>query len=272
MKWKLLPYASATVMLAAGAARAGPTAIDLGAASSFAVLSGSGVTNTGSTVLTGSLGVWPGTSITGFPPGIVENGAIHDDDAVAQAAEAGALTAYTTAAGETGAISLTGQNLGGLTLTPGIYNFSSSALLTGTLTLNDEGNPAALFIFQIGSTLTTASASIVKFINGGAGANVFWQVGSSATLGTGSQFDGTILANTSITLNTGANIGCGAALALNGAVTLQDNAVSSGAASCGGGTSVPEPYTFSLFPAALLGIALARRQAARSRGVTPDNP
>ena len=118
---------------------------------------------------------------------------------------------------------LTGQNLGGLTLTPGVYSFSSSAQLTGTLTLDAQGDPNALFVFQIGSTLTTASNSSVVFINGGQGNNTFWQVGSSATLGTGTAFTGNILALASITLTTGANIRCGRALARNGAVTQDHN-------------------------------------------------
>ena len=108
---------------------------------------------------------------------------------------------------------LTGQNLGGMTLTPGVYFFASSAQLTGTLTLNNLGNPNAVFVFQIGSTLTTASASSVIFSNSLTDSNVYWQVGSSATLGTTTAFEGNILALTSITLNTGATIGCGSALA-----------------------------------------------------------
>ena len=132
----------------------------------------------------------------------------HAADAVALQAQNDLTTAYNAAAGLVHTQDLTGQDLGGLTLMPGVYFFSSSAQLTGTLTLNDQGDPNAQFVFQIGSTLTTASNSSVVTINGGSmpGCTVFWQVGSSATLGTGTAFEGHILALTSITLNTGATI------------------------------------------------------------------
>jgi type VI secretion system secreted protein VgrG len=163
-------------------------------------------------------------------------------------AQADALTAYTFAAGLAPTETLTGQNLGGLTLTPGVYFFASSAALTGMLTLDAQGNPNALFLFQIGSTLTTASASSVHFINGGQGGSVFWQVGSSATLGTTTAFAGTIIANTSITLDTSATIGCGRAFALNGAVSMDTNTVS--IANTGGclaqAEGVPEPGSATL--------------------------
>jgi outer membrane autotransporter protein len=200
---------------------------DLGTAANFAVLGGSTVTNTGTSVLTGNLGVSPGTAITGFPPGIV-TGATHAADAVAIAAQVDLTTAYNALAALPTTTNLTGQNLGGLTLTPGVYNFNSSAQLTGALTLNGLGNPNAVFIFNIGSTLTTASSSTVTVVNGGPGSNVFWRIGSSATLGTTTSFVGDILALTSITLNTRANIACGSALARNGAVTLDTNNISIG--------------------------------------------
>jgi hypothetical protein len=152
--------------------------INLGSADSFAVLAGSAVTNTGSTIIDGNLGLWPGTSITGFPPGLV-NGTIHNSDMVAMHAQHDLTAAFNVAAGMPCGVTLSG-NLGGLTLTPGIYCFSSSAQLTGTLTLNALGNSNSFFLFQIGSTLTTASNSTVDFINGGQGDNLFWQVGSSA--------------------------------------------------------------------------------------------
>ncbi len=202
--WALSAYASAIN-------------VDLGTADSFAVLAGSTVTNTGATNVHGNLGVGPGTAITGFPPGIVSGGTIHAADAVAMRAQSDLTTAYNFAAGEASGNVLTGQDLGGLTLTPGVYSFASSAQLTGTLRLNAQGDPNAVFLSQIGSTLTTASGSSVVFTNGGQGDSVFWQVGSSATLGTTTAFEGNILALTSITLNTGANIGCGRALARNGA-------------------------------------------------------
>lgn len=200
------------------------TAPTLGTARTFAVLGASTVTNTGSSVLTGDLGVWPGLAITGFPPGTV-TGTTHAGDAVALQAQSDVTTAYNALAGQACDTVLTGQDLGGLTLTPGVYCFASSAQLTGTLTLNAQGDPNAVFVFQIGSTLTTASNSVVQFLGGvGSNCNVFWQVGSSATLGTGTALKGSILALTSITLNTSASLS-GQALARNGAVTLDTNNV-----------------------------------------------
>jgi hypothetical protein len=199
--------------------------ISLGTAQSFAVLGGSTVTNTNTpTVVTGNLGVSPGSSVTGFPPGMVTAGTIHAADATAAQAQSDVTTAYNAITGTACNTDLTGQDLGGLTLVPGVYCFSSSAQLTGTLTLNALGNPNALFIFKIGSTLTTASGSSVVVVNPGTDCNVFWQVGSSATLGTATTFVGNILALTSITLNTAVNVS-GRVLARNGAVTLDDNHV-----------------------------------------------
>jgi type VI secretion system secreted protein VgrG len=237
-----------------GCAFAGQVPIDFGSAEGFAVLAGSTVTNTGASEIDGNLGVWPGTAVTGFPPGTVVNGAIYDGDLVAMQAQSDALAAYTTAAGETGGLSLTGQDLGGLTLTPGVYDFSSSAQLTGMLTLNAENIQNAVFIFQIGSTLTTAAGSLISVINS-EGADVVWQIGSSATLGAGSSFDGDILALTSITLDTGASISCGGALALNGAVTMNTNSVSTSGSSCGTGQmEVPEPRSLVLLVVGVLGL------------------
>lgn len=214
--------------------------IPLGTSQSFAVLGGSTVTNTGATVITGNLGVSPGSAVTGFPPGIVTGGAIHAADAVAAQAQNDLTTAYNSAAGTPCGVDLTGQNLGSVgTLTPGVYCFTSSAALTGTLTLNFQGNPNALFLFKIGSTLTTASGSSVVLTNTGGTTcptNLFWQVGSSATLGTGSTFAGNILALTSITITTGAGL-TGRALARNGAVTLDTNTVNISA--CAGAPQIP---------------------------------
>ena len=170
-------------------------------AASFAVLAGSTVTNTGTTVLNGNVGVSPGSAVTGFPPGIV-NGVISVADAVALQAQIDNTNAYNVLAGKPITTNLTGQDLGGKTLIAGVYGFNTSAQLTGTLTLNGQGNPNSVFIINIGSTLTTASGSSISLINGAQGGNVFFRVGSSATLGTSTSFVGDILALTSITLNT----------------------------------------------------------------------
>lgn len=208
-----------------GTSPAASQAADLGTAGSFAVLAGAAVTNTGSSVLTGDLGVFPGAAITGFPPGSVAPPfATYAGNAVAGQAQIDLVTAYNALAGRPATADLTGQDLGGgRTLTPGVYNFNAAAQLTGPLTLNAQGNPNAVFIFNIGSSLTTASASTISLIGGAQGKNVFFRVGSSATLGTATMFVGDILALTSITLNNGASITCGAALARNGAVTLDTN-------------------------------------------------
>ncbi len=210
------------------------TAPSLGAAQGFSVLGGSTVTNTGSTVVTGNLGLSPGTAVTGFPPGVLVSGQIYAANAVALNAQNALTTAYNNLVSQGCTANLTGQNLGGLTLTPGVYCFDTAAQLTGTLTLNGQGNAAAVFIFKIGSTLTTASASNVLLINSASPCNVFFQITSSATLGTSSHLEGNLLALTSITLTTGASIS-GRALARNGAVTLDTNAVTiqcAGAAPC----------------------------------------
>ncbi|MEP6483087.1 MAG: ice-binding family protein [Rudaea sp.] len=207
------------------------TAPTLGTSGTFAVLAGSAVTNTGPTSITGDLGVSPGTAITGFPPGVVVGGVSHSADAAALQAQSDLTAAYNNLAGQSCNTVKTGQNLGGQTLTAGVYCFSSSAQLTGTLTLDAQGDANAVFIFQIGSTLTTASNSKVVVINGGSNCNTFWQIGSSAVLGTTTAFAGNILALTSITLNTGAT-NSGRLLARNGAVTLQSNSAAVCSASC----------------------------------------
>jgi hypothetical protein len=254
-----------TLLATGSGALAGPAPIDLGAASTFAVLAGSAVTNTGSTIVNGDLGVWPSSAVSGFPPGIVMNGIVHAGDAAAMQAQAGLSAAYTAAAGESGAQSLTGQDLGGMTLLPGVYAFASSADLTGTLTLDAAHAANAVFIFQIGSTLTTAANALVQLLDFGAGDQVIWQIGSSATLGSNTVFAGDLLAETSITMGTGASIACGGALALTGAVTLQDSAVSTYGA-CGAGPSpIPEPATYPVVVAGCIGAALLRLQRKTSR-------
>jgi hypothetical protein len=217
----ILTVTIAVVAAAQGAANAA-IAPPLGSAANFAVLAATTVTNTGSTVLTGDLGVSPGTAVTGFPPGT--SGTVHPGDAVAATAQTDLTAAYNNAAGQppttTGLSAIANQ-----TLTPGVYNASSSLLVNGTVILDGQGDQNAVFIFQMGSTLTTASASGIELINGAQPCNVFWQVGSSATLGTGSTFAGTILAQASITVTTGDTV-AGSMLARTGAVTLDDDTVS----------------------------------------------
>ncbi|XVJ59388.1 MAG: DUF3494 domain-containing protein [Tepidisphaera sp.] len=222
----------------------------LGTAQNFAVLAGSTVTNTGASVVNGDLGVWSGFAITGFGPGVV-NGTIHAGDAVAQQAQDDVTTAYNMLAAFAPTQDLTGMDLAGMTLTPGVYFFSSSAFLTGTLTLDALGDPNALFIFQMGSTLTTSSGSSVRTINSADACEVYWQVGSSATLGTNTAFQGNILALASITLNTGATLLEGRALARNGAVTMDSNTITAGC--------IPAPGPTFLLAAAPIGL-LARRR------------
>ena len=191
----------------------------LGTASTFGVLGASTVTNTGLTTITGDLGVSPGTAITGFPPGTV-SGTIHTgSDPVAVQAHNDAVAAYGALSSATcTTIEPTVADIGGQTLGPGVYCFPSSAAITGTLTLNGNG----VYIFEIGSTLVTASASNVVLTGGASASDVFWQVGSSATLGTGSVMEGTIIALASITSTTGTTVD-GRLIALNGAVTLDTN-------------------------------------------------
>lgn len=210
-------------LIAAQAAVDGPS-VGLGTLESYSVLGGASVTNTGPTILNGDLGVSPGTSITGFPPGII-NGVIHASDAPAIQAQSDLVTAYNDAAGRSSDGTVSGD-LGGQTFVGGVYSAPSSLGLTGTVTLDGQNNPNSVFIFQVGSTLTTASSSNVNLVNGASACNVFWQVGSSATLGTASSFKGNILALTSITANTGATAE-GRALARNGSVTLDTNTFTS---------------------------------------------
>jgi hypothetical protein len=220
------------------------TAPSLGTAQAFSVLAGQTVTNTGPTTLSGDLGVSPGLAVTGFPPGLVlAPGATHKGDAVALQAQSDVTTAYVSLAGLPCSSDQTGKDLGGLTLTPGVYCFSSEAQLTGTLVLDAQNVADAAFIFQIGSKLTTSSGASVRMINGASPCNVFWQVGSSATIGTNTAFVGNILALTSISLQTGASL-AGRALARNGAVTLDDNQITS--ASCAPGTGESDGGVASL--------------------------
>jgi Ice-binding-like len=242
------------------------SAVPLGTAANFGILAGSTITNTGPTSISGGVGLSPGTAVTGFPPGIVVPPAIIDAaDATAVTAQNDLTVAYLNAAGQVPTQVLTGQDLGGQTLAPGVYFFSTSAQLTGTLTLNGAG----VYIFRIGSTLTTASGAIVQAINGAQPANVFWQVGSSATLGSGTTFIGNILALQSIT-NTSSGFVTGRLLALNGAVSLADliltlpPVVPPGGPGPGGPTPSPAPSPSSWI-LVLVGMACATLYQIRPR-------
>lgn len=236
----------------------------LGTAANYAVMAGTTITNTGPTVVNGNLALSPGSAVVGFPPGVV-TGEPDVMNADAVLAQTDLVTAYNDAAAAITTETLTGTDLGGLTLTPGVYTFSSSAQLTGTLTLDGQGSTNATFIFQIGSTLTTASASRVELINGAGGCAVYWQVGSSATLGTMTAFQGTIMALQSITMNTGATIGVGGignggrALARNAALTLDTNVI----------TPPPPGCTFAAAPGASESPTTA---PSESPATTPTGP
>ncbi len=219
------------------------TAPGLGAATSFAVLAHTTVTNDPGfpTLISGDLGVSPGTAVTGFPPGTIVNGTEHSADLLASSAQNDLTTAYNIAASSPCNFNKTNQNLGGLTLTPGTYCQTTAPTLTGTLTLSGNG----IFIFQIGSTLVTAPGATVSLTNGAQPCNVFWQVSSSATLDTTTTFVGTIMALTDIQLKTGASIIAGRALAQTGAVTLDTNQITApttcNAATVSGPTATPTP-------------------------------
>jgi hypothetical protein len=199
---------------------AGPPAVNLLTATSFAVLAGAGITNTGPTTINGDVGTYPTTTMTGVGS-LTITGTNHAGDAVTQTAKTDLITAYNTAAGSGPTIPVV-ANLGGQTLVPGVYNSASSLGLTGALTLS--GGSTDVWIFQAGSTLTTATGSSVVLLGGAQSCNIFWQIGSSATIGTGSAFKGTIIAKDSITVTTGATID-GRALARDGAVTLDTNTI-----------------------------------------------
>ena len=244
----IVAVASLTGGRSSASAATGP--VPLGAAANFAVLAGSTVTSTGPTVINGDLGLSPGTSVTGFPPGQV-NGTIHAAGSLALQAQADLTGAYHDAAASPVTAAIPAE-LGGTTQTPGTYDSAAGTFgITGTLTLDAQGNPDAVFIFQAASTLITAAASTVNLINGAQASDVFWVAGSSATLGTSSALQGNVLALTSITVTTGTTID-GRALALNGAVTLDTSTI-----------TAPIP---ALIP------ALTITKTADTRSTAPDGP
>ena len=283
MKRVLLCAAAVALSQIATAPNASADEITLGTAGAFAVLGASTVTNTGATTLNGNLGVYPGTSITGLGT-ITLTGTVHATDGVASTAQADATIAYNAMASALSTSNLTGQDLGSVgTLNAGVYTFTSSAQLTGHLTLDFQGLSNRDIIFQIGSTLTTASGSSVSIINLGSNDNVYWQVGSSATLGTSTSFMGDIIALASVTMTTTAKDSCGSVIALTAAVTLDTNTISNTCAivdSSGttigtlGGTvtgtttenqAVPEPGTFLLLGTGIAGLVARRRRWALGR-------
>ena len=269
---KLLMLGLASLFSAVASAQTVP----LGSAASFGVLAGSAITSVGPTVITGDLGIHPNnaSSVTGFSfstppgPGIV-NGATHFANAVALQAQNDATTAYNTLAALPCTATIPGD-LGGMTLTPGVYCSNSTMGLTGAVTLNGQGDPAARFVFKVGSALTTASGASVNLVNGAQSCNVFWQVGSSATLGMGTNFLGTVIAFTSVTITTGTSVN-GRTIARNGAVTAGSASIS--VCTLGGGTNPPLPPAPISTPvpalgmgfALLMGLALVVVVAARRR-------
>jgi len=239
----LVSLLTALILVAVGAGSlrayaAVQATVGLGTAESFSVLAGQAVTNTGPTVLSDDLGVSPGDAITGFPPGQVL-GARYEGNAVAGQAQSDLTIAYDDAAGRA-SDGANPADLGGSTLIAGVYTSDSSAQLTGTLTLDGQDDPNSVFIFQIASALTTATNSRINLINGAQSCNVFFQVGSSATVGVDTEFVGTILALTSISVLTGATVD-GRALARNGSVTLDNNVFTSSACDVATPTPTPTP-------------------------------
>jgi hypothetical protein len=270
----VLLLVSLFILLFASSAMGAAASVGLGTAASFSVLAGSTVTNTGPTTMFGDLGLYPGSSVTGAPHVL---GATHIDDAVAIGAKTDLTTAYNDAASRPSNGSA-GTELAGQTFSPGVYTASSSLLLSsGSVTLNAQGDPNAVFIFQIGSTLITGSATSVSLINGAQACNVFWQVASSATLGTGTRFVGTIMAYESIAAQTAATIH-GRLLARTAAVTMDTNTITtsncaSSVSGGGGGTETTTPTEANtLAEATALAEAITLRGTAGSGGKAGTTP
>jgi hypothetical protein len=254
----------AGALLAATTAFGAQAPVGLGTAGNFAVLAGSTVTNTGPSVISGSIGLDPGSAVTGFPPGIVLAGTTQIANGVALQAKNDLVTAYNDAAGRSSTATVSGD-LAGRTLVSGVYTSASSLGLSGALTLDAQGNPNAVFIFQAGSSLIVGSGSQVNLIGGAQACNVYWQVGSSATIGTASAFVGNIMALTSITMTTGATLQ-GSALARNGAVTLDTNTITQATCTAGsGGSGTPGTPATTTTPGTTKG-------ATGSAGTTSGKP
>ncbi len=248
----------AVMLFSSAPALAAPATVGLGTAESFSVLAGSTVTNTGPTTMFGDLGLSPGSSVTGAPHVL---GATHVDDAVAIGAKNSLTTAFNDAASRPTNGSA-GTDLAGQTFTAGVRTASSSLLLSsGSVTLDAQGDPNAVFIFQVGTTLITGSNTSVSLVNGAQACNVFWQIGSSATLGTGTRFVGTVMAGATITANTAATIH-GRLLAQTGAVNLDTNTITNSTCA-GGGTETTT---------AAEALALAAATAAAPAATTPAKP
>jgi Ice-binding-like len=280
--WLLVLGVVVGVLVVVVAASAAVSAVPLGTAQSFSVLAGGGITNTGPTRVSGDIGTFPTTSVTGLGS-LSVGGTNHGGDAVTQRAKTDLVTAYTVAAGE-GPTSPIAGDLAGRTLVAGVYNSASSIGLSGALTLNGQGDPNAVFVFQAGSSLTTASGSHIVLINGAQACNVFWKVGSSATLGTGSTFLGSVIALSSITVTTGVTVD-GRVLARNGAVTLDTDTITTSSCASPPVTTAPTKTTPTISDAqkklAAKKLAAAAKKAAAKKAadlkklivkITPPRP